>query len=294
MQRHRAEGVDVTEYAIAAATRNALGEGPAWVASEGSVFWVDILGHRLHRLSLIDRAVKHWDMPEPICWLVERHGGGFLAGFASGFAPLSLDPVEIGDIRPLGTPPANHRLNDAKVDPAGRLWAGVMERTVATPTGSVHRIIGDAPPVCVEEGYLVPNGPAFSPAGEWMYHADTPRGIVYRSAIGADGTLGERREHIRFQSGWGLPDGMTVDAQGHLWVAHWDGGRISRFDPDGTLDRAIPLPASRITSCVFAGEALDRMFVTSSAEDRDDEPLAGALFEVDPGTTGIAPAKFRG
>lgn len=274
----------MTDYNVVAHTHDALGEGPTWVAAENSIFWVDILGQRLHRYRQSDGALNSWDMPEPICWLVERSGGGFLAGFGSGFASLSLDPVSIGSICPLGTPRANHRLNDAKVDPAGRLWAGVMEMAGSTPTGSFHRIEADA----------APDGPAFSPAGEWLYHADSPRGAIYRYAVDASGTLGERHEHIRFKDDWGLPDGMTVDAQGYLWSAHWDGGRVSRFDPDGGLDRVVHLPASRITSCVFGGEALDRLFVTSSGADRADEPLAGALFEIDPGVVGIAPAKFAG
>lgn len=263
----------MTNYHVVAQTRDALGEGPTWVADEDSIFWVDILGQRLHRFHLPDAGLTSWTMPEPICWFVERVAGGYLAGFASGFAPLSLDPVEIGPIVPLGQQRARHRLNDAKVDPAGRIWAGVMEMSAATATGSFHRIEAGAAPVCVEEGYLVPNGPAFSPAGDWLYHADSPRGIIYRYAVGEDGSLGERRDHIRFEEDWGLPDGMTVDAQGYLWSAHWDGGRVSRFDPDGGLDRAVRLPASRITSCVFGGEALDRLFITSSGADRKDEPL---------------------
>ena len=284
----------MSDYHVAAHARTLLGEGPTWIARENSIYWVDILGHRLHRHDLSDGKTYNWDMPEPICWLVERKSGGFLAGFGSGFASLALDPIEIGPIQALGPPRANHRLNDAKVDPAGRIWAGVMEMTAATPTGSFHRIEANTAPVCAEESYLVPNGPAFSPAGDWLYHADSPRGVIYRYAVEADGALGERREHIRFEDDWGLPDGMTVDAQGFLWSAHWDGGRVSRFDPDGGLDRVVRLPASRITSCVFGGEGLDRMFVTSSRAEREEEPLAGALFEIDPGTAGIAPAKFAG
>ena len=87
---------------------------------------------------------------------------------------------------------------------------------------------------------------------------------------------------------------MTTDAEGCLWVGHWDGGRVSRFTPEGKLDRAIALPASRITSCTFAGENLDRMFVTSASEGREDEPAAGALFEIDPGVRGLAPCTFAG
>lgn len=290
-----AEHVIMSGYTVVVEAQNLLGEGPAWVAQENAVYWVDILGHRLHRHSLVDRTTTDWSMPEPICWLVERRDApGFMAGFASGFAPLSLNPVQIGPIRQIGLARVDHRLNDAKVDPAGRLWAGKMPFAGDTPSGGFYRISGDGDPVCVEDGYIVPNGPAFSPSGEYLYHADSAQRVVYRYGLGADGELTDRRDHIVFCEDWGYPDGMTVDAEGYLWVAHWDGGRVSRFDPDGLFDRAITLPASRITSCVFGGKALDRLFVTSSRKDREDEPLAGALFEIVPGTTGIAPAKFAG
>lgn len=284
----------MSEYRVVAKSMDLLGEGPSWVAREQAIYWVDIFGQRLHRHSLAVGDTTDWDMPEPICWLVERQSDdGFMAGFASGFAPLSLDPLTIGAVTPLGPLQEAHRLNDAKVDPSGRLWAGKMPVGCDTPTGSLHRITGDSA-TCVDENYTVPNGPAFSPAGDYLYHADSPHRLVYRYALGPDGSLSDRREHIRFAEDWGYPDGMTVDSEGYLWLAHWDGGRISRFDPDGTLDRSVPLPASRITSCVFGGDALDRLFVTSSRADREDEPLAGALFEIDPGTVGIASAGFAG
>lgn len=285
----------MAEFTILTHQHDTLGEGPIWIARENALYWVDIIGERLHCHRLGDGETTSWAMPEPICWLVERADmAGFMAGFQSGMASLSLDPLVIGERVPLRADMAGHRLNDAKVDPAGRLWAGVMQQSAATPTGSFHRIERDAPPACVDEGYLVPNGPAFSLDGGYLYHADSPRGIVYRFAVADDGSLADRRAHIRFADDWGLPDGMTVDAEGYLWVAHWDGSRISRFDPDGVLDRAVMLPASRITSCAFGGAGLDRLFVTSAAFERGDEALAGAVFEIDPGTTGVAPIPFAG
>jgi sugar lactone lactonase YvrE len=128
-----------------------------------------------------------------------------------------------------------------------------------------------------------------------MYHTDSGRRTVYRFEMSAIGELGARTPFLTFPLGWGAPDGMTVDREGHLWIAHWDGGRISRFSPSGDQIFECMLPASQITNCAFAGDKLDRLFVTSAAIGKPDEPLAGALFEVDPqGHAGLAPRLFAG
>jgi sugar lactone lactonase YvrE len=143
----------------------------------------------------------------------------------------------------------------------------------------------------MDSGYHVAKGPAISPDGRWLFHTNTILREVYRFALHEDGTLGERALWLRFEDHWGTPDGMTFDADGGLWIAHWGGSRVSRFDPDAQLERAITLPASQITSMAFAGEALDRLFVTSAGKGVD-EPHGGALFEVDPGVRGLAPHRF--
>jgi sugar lactone lactonase YvrE len=145
-----------------------------------------------------------------------------------------------------------------------------------------------------DSGYLVTNGPAFGPGNDCLYHSDTGLGVVYRFDMGADGTIANRTELLKFPREWGYPDGMTVDIEGCLWIAHWGGGRVSRFTSAGELDRAIHLPASQITSCTFAGRELDRLFVTSAAVDRTDEPMAGMLFEIDPEVCGLPPNLFAG
>src|SRR5207244_648779 len=114
----------------------------------------------------------------------------------------------------------------------------------------------------------------------------------YRFDLDEGGMLHNKAPFISFADDWGFPDGMTVDVAGYLWVAHWDGGRVSRFNPDGELDRAVFLPTSRITSCTFAGPALDRLFVTSACDGCQHEPLAGALFEIAPGVAGLSPGAF--
>ncbi|MDP1028591.1 SMP-30/gluconolactonase/LRE family protein [Sphingomonas sp. KR1UV-12] len=275
--------------------RSTLGEGPLWSAREGAVYWVDILGKRLHRLTLADGAVTRWDMPRPIGWAVERETQpGFIAGFDTGFAELTLDPLTI---RPIGDPEpdlADNRMNDAKADAKGRIWAGTMPFSCEGDSGAFYRLDPDLSWVKADGPYCIPNGPAIAADGTWMVHTDTARGTIYRYAINDDGSLAPRTPFVTFEAEWGSPDGMTFDADGGLWVAHWGTGQVSRFDPDGRRERWLTLPASQITSCTFAGEGLDRMFVTSAADGKDDEEHAGALFEVDPGCRGLPTPRFGG
>jgi D-xylonolactonase len=272
-----------------------LGEGTLWSARDQALYWTDILAPALNRLSLVDGRIERWAMPEPLGWMVERARGGFIAGLQSGFAELDLDPVTL---RPIGDPephlPGN-RMNDGKADARGRIWCGTMDMAETASCGTLYRLDPDLRWHAADSGYGVTNGPAFSPDGAWLYHTDSPRRTVYRFAMDHDGALGPREAFIRFGEEDGYPDGMTVDAQGGLWIAHWDGGRVSRFHDDGTLDRAIALPARRITNIAFAGDALDRMFVTSATVGLDAPgPADGALFEVMSGATGLTPGLFAG
>jgi len=279
---------------IARDARDTLGEGLLWSARDDAVYWTDILAPALNRLLLADGAVTRWDMPEMIGWVIERRGApGFIAGFRSGFAELTLYPLTITPIHDPEPDLPDNRLNDAKADQWGRIWAGSMPLTADRPSGSLYRFDTDRTVTRVDSGYSVANGPAISPDQRWLYHTDTPDRQIYRFALDADGVR-DRTPFIRFEEDWGYPDGMTVDADGHLWVAHWGGSRISRFTPEGALERSIMLPASQITNICFAGEGLDRMFVTSAADGLPDEEHAGALFEVDAGVTGLPPGQFAG
>jgi xylono-1,5-lactonase len=277
-----------------------LGEGPLWSARDNALYWVDIKGQLLHRFSLADESKKSWQMPERIGWVIERRDQpGFVAGFKSGFAFLTLDPVMI---MPIGNPDAGHpgnRLNDAKADMQGRIWAGSMDDEEVAARGSLFRLAPDLKWQTLDTGYRIANGPAFSSDGSRMYHTDSALRRIHVFDVSAEGAISDKRLFLQFDTGHGYPDGMTVDAQDHLWVAHWGGSRVSRFRPDGSFDRAIYLPASQITSCVFAGEQLDRLFVTSAAiglskEQHAAEPMAGSLFEVESGCTGLPARQFAG
>ncbi|WP_338466158.1 SMP-30/gluconolactonase/LRE family protein [Novosphingobium sp. ZN18A2] len=270
-----------------------LGEGTMWSARENAVYWVDILAPALNRLSLDDGAIERWKMPEPLGWVAEARDETLIGGFQSGFKRIRLDTMAI---TPLGDPEPHlpgSRMNDGKADRFGAIWCGTMDMAEKEECGALYRFMPDGTWQVMDRDYLVPNGPAFSPCGRWLYHSDTAKRTIYRFEI-TDAGLSNKQPFIRFDDDDGYPDGMTADAQGFLWVAHWDGGRISRFTPDGHLDRAIGLPARRVTNITFAGEALDRMFVTSAATGLPPSEYDGALFEVLSGAKGVPVGIYPG
>lgn len=275
--------------------RALLGEGPLWSVRDQALYFVDIKGAVLHRLNLNSGARASWHLPLPTGWVIERRERpGFIAGTTSGFAELEIEPFRF---RIIGNPEPHYpgnRFNDAKADRFGRIWAGSMDDAESEQCGSLWRLDPDLSWSCADGGYAVPNGPTFCPQGATVYHSDSAKRLIYRFVLEPDGRLHSKSIFVEFPPQWGFPDGMTTDCEGGVWVAHWDGGRISRFAPDGTCERTIALPVSRPTSCCFAGDRLDRLLVTSARVGCEDEELAGGLFEVDAGVRGFAPAQFGG
>ena len=279
---------------IARDVADTLGEGTLWSARGNAVYWVDILAPALNRLSLASGAVERFAMPEPLGWVAEREAGGFIGGFQSGFAEISLDPLAI---TPFGDPephfPGN-RMNDGKADAQGAIWCGTMDMAEEHDRGALYRLTPDRRWTVVDSDYRVPNGPCFSPCGQWLYHSDTAKKQMYRFRRTEEGAI-EREPFIQFGEEDGYPDGMTVDAEGHIWVAHWGGSRISRFTPEGKLDRAIAMPARQVTNITFAGPNLDRMFVSSATVGLDDPTeFDGGFFEVDSGVRGLPTNLYAG
>lgn len=277
-----------------------LGEGPLWSARDQAVYWTDIKVKRLNRYRLADGATRSWDMPDMIGWAVERRDRpGFVVGLAHAIAEVTLDPFTLTRRAEIETGLPGNRLNDAKVDLQGRVWFGSMDNDEKAKAGAFYRLDPDFSVHRVDGGYICANGPTFSPDGKIVYHTDSTVREIYRFDVRPDGSLGGKRVFVRFAEPEGYPDGMTTDREGCLWVAHWGGGRITRFRPDGTRDRVVTFPASQVTSCTFGGDRLDRMFVTSariglSDEQLAREPLAGGLFEIDPGAIGLPTQQFAG
>jgi D-xylonolactonase len=274
-----------------------LGEGPVWVARESALYWVDIKGLKIFRLDR-DGGLRSWPTPMRVGSIAPRGDGGFIAGTEQGIALINLDEERFDIVaRPEEHLPDN-RFNDGKLDRRGRFWAGTLDDREREATGTLYCFAPDLSWVVVDEGYKVTNGPAFSPDGSRMYHNDSVRQVTYVFDL-IDGKAGNRRTFLQFREGDGFPDGMTVDSEGGLWIAFWDGGCIRRFSSNAEWLETIELPVARPTSCVFGGRNLDRLYITSARIGLDEagiamQPNAGGLFMFAPGVRGLQDAPFAG
>ncbi len=275
-----------------------LGEGPVWVERDAALYWVDIKGRQIFRLD--DRGkLDQWPTPYRVGSLAPRASGGFIAGTDRGIATLDLEGgrFEIAHHPEAHLP--DNRFNDGKVDRHGRFWAGSMDDTEKDATGTLYRIDPGFRATRIDESYRVTNGPAFSPTGDLMYHNDSARRITYAFDLDGDGNAANRRVFATYQDGEGYPDGMTVDAEGCLWIAFWDGWCVRRYSPAGECLRKIDVPVSKPTSCAFGGADLDRLYITSASIGLDEaalavQPQAGGLFMGSPGARGVAEIPFAG
>lgn len=278
--------------------RAVLGEGPVWVEAEQALYWLDIKGRSIFRLDSAGRTTQ-WTTPFRIGCMAPRRTGGFIAGSERGLA--EIDPAT-GRFEVFANPeedrPGN-RFNDGRTDRQGRFWAGTMDDSERQASGALYRIDPDLGWSLVDDGYRVTNGPAFDPAGARMYVTDSALRTIYAFDLDADGAATRRRVFAQFAQGDGYPDGMTVDCNGDLWVAFWDGWCVRRLSPDGQVVERIALPVQRPTSCAFGGPSLDRLYVTSAtvglgADALAMQPCAGGLFLLHTGALGVADIPFAG
>ena len=272
-----------------------LGEGPLWHATSQRFFFVDIHGCAVHAWTPATDRRQSWKMPERVGWLIPRKDGdGFMAGFQSGIVRLWLEP----DVRwePVAQPHAGKpevRLNDAKADAQGRIWAGSMDNDdPSRRQGQLARLDTDGRCEVVETGIYIANGPAIAPDVRWMLHTDSFLNTVYRYELGADGSLGSKTVWRVFSDAEGTPDGMTLDAEGHVWIAFWGGACIRQFTIAGECLQTIPMPALQITSIAFGGEDMRTMLVTSARTGLSEDvlalyPASGSVFTLHTGAKGL-------
>lgn len=275
-----------------------VGEGAAWDAAAGRLIWVDITGHCVHELRQDGRA-RSWDAGEDVGAAMPRASGGLILAVRSGFAALA----EHGSVTPFVQVEADlpgNRMNDGKCDPQGRFWAGTMPYQDTPGAGSLYRLDADVTVHRVLTGLTLSNGLGWSPDGRTFYLIDSAtQGADAFDFDPAAGMLINRRRAVSIDSEDGMPDGMTVDDDGCLWIALWGGGAVRRYRPDGTLDTMVRVPASQVTSCAFGGPDRGDLYITTAAYqltagERAAQPHAGGLFRCRPGVTGPPATPYAG
>ena len=268
-----------------------LGEGPVWSVGEQALYWVDIEGPAVHRWTWGATEAESWPLPALVGALALRQQGGLVLALRTGihtFDPASGELTFVAD--PAAELPGT-RYNDGTVDPAGRFWIGGMVLDGEPRSAGLYRFSGDGRWTQMLSGIGCSNGAGFSPDGSIMYYTDTVTRKIMRFDF--DVATGDISHPTVFAVDDDCdPDGLTVDADGYVWGAKWDGFRIARYRPDGSVDRVIPLPVQRPTSLAFGGPDLRTLFVTTARVDLTaaqlrTQPLAGRLLVIDdPGTTG--------
>jgi sugar lactone lactonase YvrE len=273
-----------------------LGEGPVWVAEDRAVYFVDIKAPRIHRLEPETGAQASWPAPAPVGFIVPVRSGGFVCGLQGGLH--RFDPADGGFERLCSVEPdrPGNRVNDGFVDPAGRLWFGTMDDAEREAVGALYCWDSRGRPAQRDAGYGVTNGPAVSPDGRTLYHADSPKQTIYAFDLAADGGLSSKRMFVRTKDGY--PDGMAVDAEGCLWTALFAGGRIERYSPDGRLIGQVPFPCANVTKLAFGSDDLRTVYATTarlhlSPQERERQPQAGHLFRFRVETPGLPQALFN-
>jgi len=292
---------------------NHLGEGPVWDVDEGCLYWVDGTGRRVGKPSIwwMDPRTgktRNWSLAHDVGAMALRKSGGAVLALADGFyffdfAPATLDLITLVDADEPRT-----RLNDGKCDRRGRFFAGGMDDKEELKICGLWRLDPDLRVTNVDEGIICTNGPCWSPDDTTFYLADTFQGEYWAYDFDIDtGSLANKRVWASFAADEGVADGSTIDEDGCVWNAQLISGDLVRYAPDGSVDRRIGMPVRNITSCMFGGDKLDELYVTSMArvkhpavhdlfaKEATPQYLAGSLFRVTGlGVRGLPEPRFAG
>jgi len=276
-----------------------LGEGPHWIRASQSLLWVDILGPSVNVSNLSTGDTRTTPLGELVGVVVPRRRGGFVAATQSGFRALDL---QTGEMVPLASPTDTYgrRFNDGKCDAAGRMWAGTLALTASPGQGALYRLDTNGELHEIETGFHICNGMAWSPDSRRYYLADSGARRIYAYDYElATGRISNKRVLIEFPQDEGIPDGLAMDADGHLWCAMWDGWAIKRIAPDGRVVRTIDLPVPRPTNCAFGGDAGRTLYITTarirlSAMQLAAAPLSGSILAVEVDVAGAPVGEYGG
>lgn len=278
-----------------------LGECPLWSVTQQVLWFVDILAPAIHRFDPASGDHRIIPVAEHIGCFGLREEGGFIAALRSGVCLLDDNGQITRRLAANPNPAEKSRFNDGRVDPWGRFWCGSIWEPQDRNGAQLCRLDNQLNFRIMAEDIKISNGLAFSPDRRWMYHSDTPNGLLFRYPLDADGEPGPREILRRFdpQGNGGIPDGAAVDSEGFYWSAQFDGSRVVRINPaDGEIVDEITLPVRWPTMVAFGGPALKTLYITSSREDRSAEELAqypqsGDLFAVEVAVAGQPEPLFR-
>ena len=278
-----------------------VGEGPLWDEREQVLYWVDILNSTVFVYDPATGGNEAINVGQHVGTVVLRESGGLMLAVQQGFA--SFDPAT-QELNLIANPEAHvtgNRFNDGKCDPAGRFWAGTMAYEDPKDSGGLYRLDTDLTVHKVFGGVAISNGIVWSLDHTTMYYIDTLRKNVRAFAYDNDtGAIANERVAIDVPEAIGLPDGMAIDSDGMLWVAHYGGSCVTRWNPDtAELLEKIDLPVTQVTACAFGGANLDTLYITSAAQQLDAaelarQPHAGGLFAVETPYQGVPSFRFGG
>lgn len=263
--------------------RAELGEGVLWSPGEQAVWFVDIVGCRLHRIRPETDERTSWPTPRRPGFVARLADDALLVGLADGLYRFEPGDGHFALLTRAGEEFPENRLNDGAVGPDGHLWFGSKNEPETAATGVWYRWSGAGEPVAFDHGYVVTNGPAFSPDGHTLYHSDSARRRILCRTVSSSGGIGENRRFAGIEPGAGYPDGVAVDTDGCVWVALFAGSGVRRYSPDGALLEEIAVPCRHVTKPAFGGRDGRTLYLTTartglSADKHGDQPLAGGLF----------------
>jgi sugar lactone lactonase YvrE len=276
----------MAELSTFATSHNVLGESPFWHETRQSVFWVDIEAGTLQEQQLLSERSSIWQVGKKISVVLSSEGDFLLISSQDGIGRFNLLTEDWELLVPLEVEESAQRCNDGAFDLHGNIWIGTMDMQVRDGLGSLYRINNNKETVKILDKLSIPNGLVFSLDHRQMYFIDTPTRTVKSYLIDSAGGITFEKLAVVIPENMGMPDGMTIDEQGMLWVALYGGAAVSRWNPQsGQLLETIAIPALHVTNCCFAGDKLDELIITSARENMTDVQLAmypqsGNVFKV--------------
>jgi sugar lactone lactonase YvrE len=274
-----------------------LGENPLWGVGENAFYWTDIIGRCIYRYFPTSGKQERFETDVQVGCFAFRRKGGLVMGAKNGLAFWDFRDKKVDFLTRFDDIISPARFNDGKVDRQGRFWAGAMSDL---PENKLYRLDSAHRVAVMESGVTIANGLGWSPDDRIMYFTDSAAHLIYKYDFDKiTGNLSNRKVFVKVPEELGVPDGLTVDAEGFVWSATWNGWRVIRYAPDGHIDREIMMPVQCPSSVAFGGEKLDELYITSARsdltpEERQKQPMAGDIFRLKIGIKGIPEPFYEG